>query len=122
MPAIIRSCCPAGNEEHFEIRSFGWPAGYASVIDCGQEIWLAELWVRPGFRAADSPGRYCGPSSPGTPAVPWPCPLSRSSCPALPGHGARQGCQKRRWPPGTPGTASVPPPGTTMTRPPAPAA
>lgn len=50
MPAIIRSYCPDENEEHFEIRSSGWPAGYASVIDCGQEIWLAELWVRPGFR------------------------------------------------------------------------
>ncbi|MGH3403346.1 MAG: hypothetical protein ACRDRJ_12750 [Streptosporangiaceae bacterium] len=50
MPAIIRSYCAEENEEHFETRSFGWPAGYASVIDCGREIWLAGLRVRPGFR------------------------------------------------------------------------
>ena len=32
MPAIIRSYCAAGNEGHFEIRSFGWPAGSDSLV------------------------------------------------------------------------------------------
>jgi len=52
VPAITRDYCPEENEEHFEVPgSDGEEAdGYANVIDCGHELWIAEIRVRPGRR------------------------------------------------------------------------
>jgi GNAT superfamily N-acetyltransferase len=51
VPAVTRDYCPEENEEHFEIPGTGEQAdAYANVIDCGHELWIAEICVRPGRR------------------------------------------------------------------------
>lgn len=41
---------PELNEERFDLQIGGGSVGYAATIDCGHEIWIAELWVHPGHR------------------------------------------------------------------------
>jgi GNAT superfamily N-acetyltransferase len=51
VPAVTRTWCPEENEEHFELPgSDGQADGYANVIDRGREMWIAEIWVKPGRR------------------------------------------------------------------------
>jgi GNAT superfamily N-acetyltransferase len=44
---VTRTFYAEENEERFELPQGD---GYATVIDTGHEVWIAEVWVRPGSR------------------------------------------------------------------------
>jgi GNAT superfamily N-acetyltransferase len=48
--AISHEHCPELNEERFDLYRGGRSVGYATTIDCGHEVWIAELCVDPDHR------------------------------------------------------------------------